>query len=132
MNALVEISLVAVGGALGATMRFLASRWYEEVAPSTQFPAATLGVNILGCLLIGLIAGLTTRLDISPAIRLLLVTGILGGFTTFSAFGLEAVSLLRAGNYPAALLYISASVVGGCGAVAIGLYLSGWKNGVNS
>ncbi len=118
-----EITLVACGGAFGATMRFLVGRVSDTYLTSVRFPLATLLINILGCFAIGLIAELSARGDISSHTRLLIVTGILGGFTTFSAFGLETISLLRSGHVGVALIYVISSVVGGCLATYAGIVM---------
>ena len=121
MFSLSEVSLVAGGGAIGATLRFIVGRFCDVTWESTKFPIATFFVNIVGCFLIGVIAGLSVRDSISPLTRLFVVTGILGGFTTFSAFGLETITLLRGGHLMTSLLYILGSVAGGCVGVMIGL-----------
>lgn len=124
MFSLVEISLVACGGAIGASLRFLVGRFCEVTWETAKFPFATLFVNLLGCLLIGLIAGMTLRNDTSPLLRIFIVTGILGGFTTFSAFGLETIALIRGGHIAASLLYVTVSVVGGCAGTFVGLAMT--------
>ena len=122
-----EILSVALGGAIGASARFIVSRFCELHLSAITFPLGTFFVNITGCFLIGAIAGLSTRFSLSDEARLLLVTGILGGFTTFSAFGLETVVLLRAQHLVASLMYAIGSVVVGCVAVILGLYLTGFR-----
>ena len=90
---LTSFLLVAGGGAVGATARFAvglaAARW------TAAWPAGTLAVNLLGCLAAGLVVGLLTPTQ--EALRLFLLPGLLGGFTTFSAFGLETQQLLQRG-----------------------------------
>jgi CrcB protein len=94
-----EILLVALGGAVGSVGRFKLSGLVLHHTIDWRFPAGTFMVNVLGCLVAGLLAGLAEEHDlISPQARLLLFTGMLGGFTTFSAFGLETVFLLRKGT----------------------------------
>ena len=122
-----EILSVAFGGAIGASARFMVSRFCDLHLATIKFPIGTFCVNITGCFLIGAIAGLSTRFSLSDEIRLLLVTGILGGFTTFSAFGLETVTLLRAQHLVTSLMYAIGSVVVGCVAVILGLYLTGFR-----
>jgi len=79
---------------------------------NTDFPAGTLVVNITGCFLIGLLYGLATRHSwLNIVWRFFLITGICGGYTTFSAFSYEAISLVRQGNYLFFLLYVTSSVV---------------------
>ena len=100
---------VALGGAIGASLRFLAGVGLLRLVGSTQFPFAIMTVNILGSFLMGLFVvaaaqkGLT---HLSP----LVMTGLLGGFTTFSAFSLEAVTLYERGDIGQAALYVGASV----------------------
>ncbi len=124
MFSLPEISFVACGGAIGASLRFVVGRFCEVTWEATKFPIATLCVNLVGCLLIGVIAGITLRNDTSPLIRIFLVTGILGGFTTFSAFGLETITLFRSGHLTTAMLYVLVSVVGGCAGTLLGLVMT--------
>lgn len=115
-----EFLLVGVGGFIGAVSRFGISSLLLSYFP-TRLPAGTLLVNLLGCLLVGYLSGLTERhLLTSPQLRLLLFTGVLGGFTTFSAFGLETVQLLRRNDLSLALLNVLLSVVGGIFLVWVG------------
>ena len=112
--------LAALGGALGAL-----ARWGLAVAfpaePGT-WPWATLTVNLLGCLLIGvLLAVLATRRPDDERLRVFLGTGVLGGFTTFSAFAVEVAAMLRAGTPVLGAGYVVASVLGGLVAVAVGI-----------
>jgi CrcB protein len=104
-----EIIAVAAGGALGSIGRYLIvdhmGRWL-----GIGFPWGTLTVNSLGGLAVGLIAGVVALHPAAGAWRLFLVTGILGGFTTFSAFSLDAIALLHRGAWGAAALYVAASV----------------------
>ena len=123
-----EIAVVACGGALGASLRFIVGRFCEMTWAAARFPVATLFVNIVGCFFIGIIAELSLRNEVPSLLRLFLVTGILGGFTTFSAFGLETVALLRAGHFYLANTYVVASVVGGCAAAMLGMLLVGSRN----
>lgn len=119
--------LVALGGALGATARHAAAlATYRLFGPG--FPLATLFVNVVGCFLIGLI--LLPGLDTAPAVgattRLFVVTGILGGFTTFSSFGYETVALAAGGRVGPAALNIALNVVLGLSAVVAGRTLGMW------
>ncbi len=107
---------VALGGALGAWLRFVAAR----LVPSGQFPFATLTVNIAGSFAMGLLAAWLARGG-SESARLLLGVGVLGGFTTFSAFSLEVVSLAQRGAVGLAGLYVAASLAGGIIALFLGL-----------
>ena len=110
---------VGLGGFLGSIARYSVALLVPASATS-RFPTATFIVNCLGCLLIGLLAGLSTRMSIPEHVRVFLITGILGGFTTFSAFGLESVNLLRRGEFGFALLYVLGSVFVGLLAVWLG------------
>lgn len=111
MNAL----LVFVGGGLGALLRHLA-------ALAIGGPLATLAINLVGSFAIGLLAAALAA-DQHPA-RLFLMTGLLGGFTTFSAFSLDAVALTQRGQAGLAALYVVVSVCGALAAAAAGLWLA--------
>jgi CrcB protein len=114
--------LAALGGALGALARWVIA----EAVPRSpgEWPWATLAVNLLGCLLIGvLIAVLAARRPDDERLRTFLGAGVLGGFTTFSAFAVEVADLLRAGPPWVAAAYVAVSVLGGLLAVAAGLRL---------
>ena len=118
-----HIFLVAIGGALGSVARYLtglfALRW---LGPG--FPWGTLTVNIVGGFAIGLFAELIARrFDGSAELRVFIVTGILGGFTTFSAFSLEVTAMAERGDYAMAGTYIVCSVVISVAAVFAGLAL---------
>lgn len=104
------ITLVGIGGAIGSVLRYLASTGIQNKFLSA-FPYGTMIVNISGCFLIGIIYALAARGNVSPEWRLLLATGICGGYTTFSTFSYESMSLLRDGEIFYATAYISASVV---------------------
>ena len=112
---------VAIGGALGAMLRYLAGAGVARLA-SSGFPAATLGVNVLGSFAMGVLA--VTLARSSPHLAPLLLTGLLGGFTTFSAFSLETVTLIEEGRAGAAALYVAASVLLSIGALAAGLAMA--------
>jgi len=120
--------LAAAGGALGAL-----ARWGVTVAlprPSGHWPWATLTVNLAGCLLMGLlIAVLAARRPDDHHLRTFLGAGLLGGFTTFSAFAVEVTDLLRAGAPLLAAGYVMASVLGGLIAVAGGLRIGALAGG---
>jgi CrcB protein len=121
------IALVGLGGAAGSIARYLLAGWTMAVAGPHKFPLGTFAVNIAGCLVAGLLAGLAERHPgwLSPDLRLLLFVGLLGGFTTFSAFGLETAHLLRRGDGLVAVGYAGGSVVLGIAAVWLGLRLAG-------
>jgi CrcB protein len=104
---------VAVGGAIGSVARFwMATAMTALTGP--RFPWGTLLINVLGSFVIGLVAGVTLtpdRVGMHPDIRIFLMTGICGGFTTFSAFSLQTVELLQAGDVIPAFGYAVGSVV---------------------
>ena len=114
---------VAAGGAIGAGARHLFGlQMLRLFGPS--FPWGTFAVNIVGSLLMGLLAGLfALKLELSPELRSFLTTGILGGFTTFSAFSLDAVNMLERGDTGLAFAYMGGSVVLGVGALFLGLVI---------
>lgn len=124
MLGLKQILIVAVGGAIGSVARYKVGGFALHHTQSWNFPASTFSVNVIGCFVIGLLAALVEHHDLfSPSVRLLLFTGLLGGFTTFSAFGYESVFLLRRGLLSVATSYVLLSVVGGLGAVLAGIKL---------
>lgn len=105
-----SVLLVALGGAVGSVARYKLSGYVLQHAAGWRFPAGTFLVNILGCFVIGALAGLAVKEDFAPDGRLLLFTGLCGGFTTFSAFGLETFYLLRQGHAWLAGAYVVLSV----------------------
>lgn len=118
-----SILLIGLGGGVGSIARYLCQKWFAENIQH-PFPWGTFVVNILGCFLIGLIYAIAEKTTIlSPHTRLLLITGLCGGFTTFSTFAFENTSLLRSGDITYALLYIVASILLGIGAVFAGIGL---------
>jgi CrcB protein len=115
------IVLVGVGSFLGGVLRYGLSLWVHRALDNPWFPYGTLAVNVLGCLIIGLLAGWAeTRVAFSPQVRLFLFVGILGGFTTFSSFALETFSLARDTQNAAALANVGAQLVLGLLAVWLG------------
>ena len=114
---------VALGGATGAAARFAIAQWMGARWGWT-FPWGTFAVNVTGSLAIGLVMTLLIARGADPMYRLLLVTGFLGGYTTFSAFSFEALTLLEARRWDAAALYVIGSVGLGLLATAFGLGLS--------
>lgn len=110
--------LVAIGGGLGACARYALSTWVMQLAINSRFPWGTFTVNVLGCLVAGVLLALGEKFQfLSAGTRLFLFTGILGGFTTFSAFGVETVNLLRRDEIGIALAYVGLSVL--CGLAAL-------------
>lgn len=110
MNAQLLLA-IAAGGAIGSVGRFLVSGAVGH-ALGTAWPWGTLAVNAIGGFVIGLLAGLmAVRWSVTPELRGFLITGILGGFTTFSAFSLEVITMMERHAWAPALAYIIASVV---------------------
>ncbi len=106
-----HVVLVAAGGAVGSVARYLVGVWSVRVL-GLAFPWGTLIVNLVGSFAIGLLAELIARrFNASMELRLLLVTGFLGGFTTFSAFSLDTIALYERGQVTTAAVYVLASVV---------------------
>ena len=118
-----NLLLVALGGGLGSAFRYLCQRWFALNYPH-HFPWGTFTVNVAGCLLIGIFWGLTFRTYVSNEHwKLFLMTGICGGFTTFSAFTLEGIGLLREQRLTLFFSYIIGSVVLGLLATWAGMKL---------
>ena len=120
---MMTLSMVALGGAVGASLRWLWGVVFLRATGPTEFPVAIMGANILGSFLMGVFVvaaaqrGLT---HLSP----LVMTGLLGGFTTFSAFSLETMTLIERGQITSAVLYMGLSVGLSVGALALGLVLA--------
>ena len=119
--------MVGAGGLIGAVGRYLVGTWAQGLVGSSSFPLGTLVVNVVGCLLIGILAGLAeTREVLGEQVRVFLVVGVLGGFTTYSAFGYETVTLLRSGDALAAIANVGLQLAVGLAAVWVGLRVSQW------
>lgn len=118
-----HLLIVMAGGAIGAGLRFLLARWtLHQFGPA--FPWGTLTANILGGLAMGILAGLLARFGAGgEGWRLFLGVGILGGFTTFSAFSLEAVNMIQRGAIGLAAGYALVSIIASVAALFIGLWL---------
>ncbi|MDE2346543.1 MAG: fluoride efflux transporter CrcB [Gammaproteobacteria bacterium] len=113
---------VAVGGAIGCCARYGMTQLVQLVY-GRQFPMATLIINVAGCFLMGFLFFETLeRITISPALRTAVLTGGLGGFTTFSTFAMESLLLLEDGKRLAAFLYLALSVILGLTAALLGAY----------
>ncbi|MDZ7722677.1 MAG: fluoride efflux transporter CrcB [candidate division KSB1 bacterium] len=121
----IKLLYIGAGGFLGAALRYFSSGWIQKCFPQSFFPWGTLFVNILGCLLIGFFMGLVNSKQMfSPEIRLLILVGGLGSFTTFSTFAYESLMLLRDGQLLMMALNIGVQAGLGLFAVYTGLYLS--------
>lgn len=137
-----NILLVGVGGFLGAIARYGLSQWMKASAINSasvmnsftnlflhsfphSFPTATFVINILGCFIMGLIVQYVRNAQLYPTVSLFLGVGVLGAFTTFSAFGFETIELIRANELRLALAYAMGSVV----VCLLAIYLGSWLSG---
>jgi CrcB protein len=115
--------VVAFGGAVGSVFRYLVGVWAVRLL-GPAFPWGTLAINITGSFAIGLfLEMILRRFGGSTELRLLLMTGLCGGFTTFSSFSLDFVGLVERGATPMALVYLAASVILSIGATFLGLFI---------
>lgn len=121
-----RILLVALGGALGATARYGLGVGFGRLAPAAQWPWATFAANLSGGLLMGLLAGWLAQRGGAgqEQIRLFAAVGVLGGFTTFSAFSLETALMIERGRLGPAAAYVGLSVAGAVAALFVGLAIS--------
>ena len=109
---------VMAGGAVGTGLRYGVGRTLDE---ANTFPYGTLTVNLVGCLLMGILATWCTQAaEVSETVRLAILVGLLGGFTTFSSFGIDTLRLMESGRMGAALAYVLVSNAVGIGAVWLG------------
>jgi len=116
-----NLLIVGMGGFIGAVLRYVISGGVQKWSQSVDFPYGTLAVNLIGCLVIGML----TRLDemrslLSPEIRFFVLIGLLGAFTTYSTFSNEAMNLINDRRFNMAVLYMAAHLVLGLGAVLAG------------
>jgi CrcB protein len=115
-----EILLIFLGGGLGSSFRWL----INKLIPSDTFPYSTISVNLIGCLLIGILAGyLLTHNHFKSDIYPLLVVGFCGGLTTFSAFALDNYNMIKSNDFFNSILYITLSVAGCIIMVYVGFYI---------
>lgn len=118
-----QLLLIGLGGGLGSILRYLTSVLTAKYYSNT-FPLATFFANLSGCFFIGVLIGLLEQnTQINQNLKLLLITGFMGGYTTFSTFAFENFFLLQTHNYLMTILYLGASVFGGILAVWLGLSL---------
>ncbi|MCZ2459491.1 MAG: fluoride efflux transporter CrcB [Chitinophagales bacterium] len=118
-----SILLIGLGGGIGSIARYFCQKWFADNFQGA-FPWGTFAVNITGCFLIGIIFALSERTTLlTPQVRLLLITGLCGGFTTFSTFAFENMNMLRGGDISYVLFYTLASVILGIAAVFAGIGL---------
>jgi fluoride exporter len=118
------VAAVAIGAAVGGVLRYVVGQLFmQRFGPG--FPYGTLFINVSGSLCIGIVAELaaTRAFGVTPLLRILLATGVLGGYTTFSTFSFDAITLLGEGILPA-FIYTAASVVLGFAGAAVGVVLA--------
>lgn len=118
-----DILMVALGGAVGSVARYVVSGYVGQ-AVGGGFPWGTFAVNVIGCLAIGLLSALVSAGTVTPAMKLLLVTGFCGGFTTFSTFANESLMLMKTSDALYTLLYIVTSIAAGLFAAYAGMRIA--------
>ncbi len=123
LSSVPPLMLVALGGGLGASLRYLVGQWVAANI-GVGLPVGTWMVNILGGFAMGLLAGWLARTGDTEELRLLLAVGVLGGFTTFSAFSLEVFSMINRGDIGLAGAYAVSSVAGSVLALMTGVFVS--------
>ena len=118
------IIAIGVGGACGSVLRYLIAGWAQQLSNTTTFPVGTLTVNIIGSLIIGILAGLSENAGVfGPVARAFLLIGLLGGFTTFSTFAYETTALTRDAQFFTAFLNVVLQVTTGLFAAWLGYKL---------
>ena len=117
------LGVIALGGIIGAVLRYQIGLWWPS--PTGHFPAATLTINLTGCLVIGVFMVVINDL-ITPhrLLRPFIGTGVLGGFTTFSTYSMDIETLLRQGHAATALTYLAITALGAVAAVSAGMLLT--------
>jgi CrcB protein len=123
-SAAMKLLLIGIAGGCGVVLRYLVVGWGQRLVTGA-FPLGTLIVNVVGCLLIGILGGVLTGTElVRDEVRLALIVGLLGGFTTFSAFGFETAGLLSTGRWGTAVANVVLSNGLGVMAVWLGLRLA--------
>lgn len=123
MELWVKVMVLSLGGALGVNVRYWMGAWISRWA-SPQFPWPTFTINVSGSFAIGFLAVLLARWLPHPNIRLLVIVGFLGGYTTFSSYSYETITLAERGELALALVYVTSSVILGLAAVGSGVALA--------
>lgn len=122
-GAITTVLLVGLGGFAGSVLRYGAGEWVQRLAGASAFPYGTLFVNAVGCLTIGILAGLSESRDLlTEDARNFVYVGVLGGFTTFSAFGYQTLTLMRDGHTAMALANVGLQLALSLGAAAGGYF----------
>ncbi len=120
-----NILLAGLGGFVGAILRYVVAGLVQDFSRSAWFPFGTLAVNVFGCLLIGVLGGWADNLDLfTPSVRVFVLIGILGGFTTYSTFGYETMALIRDHEMLYAFTNVALHLFLGLGGVWLGYSLS--------
>lgn len=114
--------LVGLGSFIGGILRYTLAQFLQAKL-SHPFPIGTLAVNVIGCFVIGAVFAYSAKYELAAEWRLFLMTGVCGGFTTFSAFGLETISLMHDGQQGMALFYVLTSLILGILAVSGGIFV---------
>ncbi len=116
-----QLIIIGSGGFLGAVLRYLVSGWVQQGSRSSILPWGTLSVNLIGCLIIGILGGLVENREMfRPETRLFLMIGVLGSFTTFSTFSYETLALLRDNQILTAAANVTVHIVAGILAAWLG------------
>ena len=118
-----KIVFVGTGGFIGASLRYIASTWFSQF-PRFGFPLGTFAVNFIGCTLLGIFVGLGLGKTTTLPLREFAAIGILGGFTTFSTFGLESFEMLQAGHFKMTAIYVLGSIVLGLSGIGLGIFIT--------
>jgi CrcB protein len=125
LSAVKAILYVALGGALGALLRYLAGIWLKPDYHAA-FPVHTFLINTIGCLMIGIVFAYIVANGSNAGLQLFVITGVLGGFTTFSSYTMETVYLMQQGEMARGLLYVGLSNVVGMGSAWLGYSMVKW------
>lgn len=124
-----NLLFIAAGGAIGSVLRYLTSAWTVKIVGANWFFTGTAVANIIGCFLIGVVAALLQERGLlDNTLKLFLIVGFLGGYTTFSSFGLEGFEIAT-DSITKSLLYMGFQIISGIGAVWAGITITGWITG---
>lgn len=117
---MINLLILGLGGFIGAISRYLIGGWTQNLSRSVDFPYGTLAVNLAGCFLIGVLSQMVERGFLDPQMRLFVMVGMLGAFTTFSTFSLETINLLQDSELSRGFANLAANNLLGLAAVLIG------------